>query len=776
MQDKLVEQQKSLTCDKDTSILNIKYCKQPNMFKAANPFMDQAPYRILTRQYKIGEFNITPSFAIQEYQFPQALMVIPAIQKALSSFFFFRADLEVSVKLNSTPYHQGLLQSSFIHDVADTGAILTVQQRSALNAVYYNYSSSDSATMQFGWLHPQIYMKLNFPPDPFAYQGILTLQQIVNIANTSGGGTTISCTVYARFLNPRTAGFISQPPMGQSGKSFKFAYQPESEEKSETKMPVSTTTEPFLSPLFKAIPLIEGTISNVVDLFSTLTKGMDKPVQMATPARMQYDIGSDNIAGAGNVLATRLTLYPTSRLATFPLSDGCHDSSMPLVQIAQQPMLYDVYNFTATNTTYTFYAHPMNAGVMGATSSTLCQPDYLAYVTAFNRYWKGSIKYLMYFVTNSFTTARFRISYIINYDENDLDYGGDFPSQLLDIKGSTINKITIPYLWSVPYRNTQPDGVLPTSGYNLTPKIQVELLSLPVASQGSAPFISLVLWRAAGEDYQLASPQATLMNPTNMRPVGQTSMNEEFKFKFPAIACECTMILEQGFCTTETVGRADDILKRFTNSPPDATIYVTRPKTFKTIDVVDTTFQIGPAGADTTHNPQYLSPYWQIIQLFKYQRGSMRYRFLRQPTTEDTKIYTFTPATINSAYDKWSGQDLWVTKHNPVHTIETPWIGTVPYIATDVLEGGPSINFGDIMNVVDFAIDTDDSTVGVFSASGDDRVYSYLLPPPVFSWTETAMTTTTLTTTTTATTSTLATTTVIKRQAPKVDGNSSLKA
>jgi hypothetical protein len=705
------------------SLLSISFCKQPEMFGAANPWEDQAPFKILTRQYKIGEFTITPVWSNQQYQFPQALMNVPAIQKALSSFYWFRSDIEISVKLNSTPYHQGMMMQSFWHDNYADGR-WTLFQRSALSPVLYNYSTSDSATSQIGWLHPEVYMPLNAPSN-YSYIGTITLSSVVPLANTSGGTESIACTVYARFINPKTAGFKTQAPaVGQAGKVFKFTYTPESEEKSESHMPTSNAVEPFLAPLFKSVPLIGDTISGVMDAFSALTKMRDKPSDISTPQRMQYSIGDDLIHGTGLSLTNRLTLYPTSRLADFPIAPMCHTSNMSMTELAMIPMLHSIYTFDATHTTKNLYAHPYitDLGFSQFGGDPCVEPDYLAYVTAMHRFWRGGIKYYMYFVTNSFTTARLRISYIVDYLETDLAYGGDFPSQILDIKGSTVNKITIPYLYQTAYKITKPATALPD--WNWSPKISIELLSLPTTSQGSAPKITMVVYRAAAEDFQVASPCTSIMFPTDMypTPTGQVSLQDEFKFKFPAITCNCKMATEQGFTTTETVGKISDLLKRFARADGTENINQGVPKPGEN-DNYENSFLVGPNAP--TAEGIFLHPYYQLIQLFKYQRGSMRFKYIHDGAIPAESVVYFTPSL--GPTDGGSGDIAWIRSMNPVITIEAPWIGTVPYLPTEQ----SSIYVAASMNVVDFA-NTEMTDVSQFVAIGDDRLLSYLMPPPRF--------------------------------------------
>jgi hypothetical protein len=709
------------------------------MFKAINPFMDQTPTKILTRQYKVHEFSIVPGFATQMLSFPNVLLTLPAITKALSSFYYFRADLEISVKLNSTPYHQGMMQTAFIHDRYDsTATVNSKQQLSAMNAMYYNYSSSDSVTMQLGWLHPQVFMELPATLAPNAYLGLLFFDEIVPIDNTSGGSTTITCTVYARFLNPRTAGFRNQPPVakGQASNVFKFNNVKETEEKSETGLPTSNTTDDIASPLFKAINLIPGTVSTVLDLFGHLSKMLDKPRDISNVQKMNYQVGEDMITGMGITQADRLTLYPTSKLADFATAMNCEDSRMPMAKLAQKPMLFDTFKFDSTHLVYNLYAHPMSVGTMGYTTisptSAWAQPDYLATIASLARYWKGGIKYLLYFVTNAFTTARFRISYIIDYNETDLAYGGDFPSQIIDIKGSTICELMVPYLFNNSYKMTIPPGVGPGSGFQLSPKIAIELLSLPVASQGTAPYITCVIWRAAAEDFQIASLVSTQLDPAFLFPnppeivvQGQTSIDSRFSKTFEPINCRCNLFQEQGFTTTETIGTINDVLKRYEEMYTSEQATLKQSRTNPGDAGTESGSIVVGAGASVVQEKQRAPPY-VLFNMFKYQRGGKRFRYLLNEhiPTENRLTAFFTPNYDTGAIGAGSGTTVWFPHMNPVYTVEGPWIGTVPYYPTEaysIIQTPMQITEVSNSNLPEDAIR--------FASIADDRVLSYILPP-----------------------------------------------
>jgi hypothetical protein len=702
------------------------------MFKAANPFEDQTPAKILSRQYKIADVPISPAFTFYQISFPQVFFNMPSIRAALSTFYYFRADLEVSIKVNSTPYHQGMCMVSFYHDcISDSRWNLI--QRSALSPVLLDYSTSDSATITYGWLHPQVFMPLKdyTSASVESYIGTLTITPLATIANTSGGNTTITVTLYARLLNVRTAGFRSTPPEAQSGKTFKFNYLPETEEKSYENMPISNAVDKAITPLFKAVPLIADTASGILDAFASLTKLLDKPQDISTPMKMQYALGDDMMHGIGTVLSNRLSLYPTSRLAHFPISPMCHSTEMSMTELAMIPMLYTTATFNETFLTKTIYCHPLTADLgYSATGDGIVTPDYLALVTSLHRYWRGGIKYLFYFVTNAFTTARFRISYVVDYDEDDLAYGGDFPSIVLDIKGSTMTKVTVPYLYQTPYRMTFPTGTVnPLEGTNLTPKLKIDCLTVPVCSLGEEPYISLIVFRAAAEDFQVASLTSSLIYPNYMNvnkevPQAQTSLQDEFKFTFPAITCKCDMATEQGFCTTETVGKISDVMKRFDNAPLDNQ---QNKLTLPSNSVVPAGIQIGPGV--TVESQKYTHPFYTLLQLFKYQRGSMRYKYFMEPTETNPSLVYFTPST--GAAIGGSGESIWVRSHNPVYTVESPWIATIPYYPTDA----QSIVQVETMEVNGFSNTTIDEEFNTsYLAFGDDRVHSYLLPPAYYLW------------------------------------------
>jgi len=295
----------------------------------------------------------------------------------------------------------------------------------------------------------------------------------------------------------------------------------------------------------------------------------------------------------------------------------------------------------------------------------------------------------------------------------DLGGGGDFPSQIVELKGSTIVKFTIPYLFETSYRKTVSNPA--STGWTFSPKITIELLTLPVTGQGAAPYITAVVFRAAAEDFQVSSPQRQQIDPTVF---GQTSLQKEFKFKFDPISCKCELALEGGFATMETTGKITDVMKRFTPANGVAILQTLPVESFANASGF---LQVGP-GSDAL-NETFQSPYYMYMQLFRYQRGSMRWRILKTDTATAPPAY-FSQTTNGPTFDVYSGFDVWIPNHNPVHTVEMPWYGTIPYYPTT--SAAIESTTMRTNSVIDNAITGTNST---FIAFGDDRVHSYLMPP-----------------------------------------------
>jgi hypothetical protein len=669
-----------LTQNEEVSVTKVEEdeCNQP--VQASNPFADQTPHKILTRQYKLAEFAISPSWVGASYDFPKELFEIPAIQKALSSFYYLRAGVTIMVKINSTVYHQGMMLMAFEGDCPNNRNWSTYQL-SAMDPITLNYSTSDSATIQVAWVCPELYCTTVYNEGEAHAIGRLFLRPLVPIANTSGGTDTITCSVYAAFTDPRTAGFINQP-IAQSG--HERMKNPEAVQKSEDGTLAKKASPLSLKPIFESIPLI----GEIYDLAETI---LDKPTTQQAAQKMIVDYTTDQCYGRGLDSATRLSIYPESILSTAKVMNGITSNSK-WSTLAGKPMLHYIKNFTNSNDYFELGVDPM---FQVESQSLTIQPDYLTYSTALFGYWRGSIKYMFQFVTNAFTTARFRISYAIDPTETNFTEGGDFPNVIVDVKGSTNYYLVVPFLAPTIYRPVSSLYLnIATSG---RPKLKIELVSTLVDNAGE-PIITVLTWRAAGADYQLHEER----HFTADFPVTQCSIKDSFKTKFATMA-QGNMSRESGVASSNYAFRISDSLKKYVRT-----------------DELDlSNFPISRDNTIISTVSAKKSTYRMMNNIFKYKRGSRRYKLFFESTATRWQGISNTPT-----YDAYTVGLLVPSDFTPLQTVEIPYHAAHYYLAdtTDTYatffprEGGIS----SFPTQVEY----------VFTSIGDDYQMFYLLPPP----------------------------------------------
>lgn len=687
---RFVDSGKGLTCENDTSKLTeVRKGHNKTSKKASNPFPDQTPYQILTRNYKVADYTVTPSSIPFNLAFPQALLDKPAIAAAMKTFRYIRSGVKISVRVNGTPYHQGALMVSFEHDT--TQLPRDIVQCSALQPIVMDYSVADTATMTVDYLHPALYHVVGTTEPTL---GVLRIHPLVPVANTSpDGSTTIYVTIYAQFENPTVAGFVV-PQSGQArstqevfDKTMDGLHSDHPGTVETLFTPVARTIDGVLDPLAKAFSLF------------------DKPTQDAVPSKMLVDIGPDTILGVGLSSANKLSLYPGSQMS--PFVDSLFTSEKSVSELAQVPMLHTYYTFSAATTKFDIGVHPAFLGTYNQPLANTIQPDFLQYVSAIHQYWRGSIKYFFQFFTNAFTTARIRISYIWDWTQNELGEGGDYPSTIVEVKGTTMKTLQVPYQWHTAYRR-----FLQNPGENLSPKIQLSLLTLPVVGTGTQPFITCVVWRAGGEDIQFSHPRSSQITLEQVTP--QTSIHSRYKEKFDSIVCDCTYTIEHGYTTTETTGKISELCKRFCKNK------FQQPTDTMQLNFPYTEMLMNPDPQDE-HS---LHPFWQLVTLFKYKRGGIRQ--LVFINSHSDRVMYYTPSVEDDAtIDPSQGFTLHLNSEIPTYQYENIWSGTVPYIGRTA----DSVFYADFQWTKAPLQPTVD---GKWLAFADDTTLSYLLYPLPF--------------------------------------------
>nr|WPR18067.1 MAG: capsid protein [Chemarfal virus 137] len=589
--------------------------------------------------------------------------------------------------------------AAFIHDMKNQISPARFYDWAAWNPVTLNISTSDSAEITYHWMCPETFMAVDTMGTSGRQQiGQMSIQQLVPI-ESADGNTDVPFQVFAQFKSPRVAGF--RYANAQSGEKFPakstaLTKTPEIAEKDSMGTLVLGTAS-IASSLFKSIPVVGDVYSEVAKFVKTVAGVMDKPRSLQMPQKMVESPTTEWQYGSGASLADRLSLYPTSNLARPTISPECMSTNHSVAELAGVPLIHEIFRFTSTATSLEIGLSPTYQGsVTNSNGGKVIYPDYLCSMAMIHEMWRGSIKYYLQFITNGFTTARFRIAYLVDNSTPDF-IGGDFPTQIVEVKGTTYADVLVPYLWASPWRKVVTPFPAQTDAYvpNLYPKMSIQLISSP-NSFGSDPSITLVVWRAGGPDIQFQFLKTFPNHPPPMAEA-QTSIGGKFKENFKPITCDCTLSVESGYTSSEPTGKQIDVMKR----------------TYPTQNWL-------PLLHDTD---QYYSqiPLFMIANLYRYQRGSLQYK-----TVVDSQGAKGVFYSNGTALQDGSGFFLVPEGIKPV-SVEVPYYELVPYQPVDA-----DSTYTPMIHEIGLTVGTITPPETQFTSMsvGDDFYMFYLMNPP----------------------------------------------
>lgn len=640
------------------------------------PYPSQTPSLLLSRQYKVAEFDFVPSFTNQSISFPGALFSQQVLAGAMLSFRYWKGDIKVHVKMQSVPQQRGALLVSWL---PCTNKVVTSKLVASGNhATIMNVSTSDTATFVIPYLSPKAW--LTYPQYTDSDHSSLYFNTLVPLSAPTGISNVVKISVYASIEHPEVAGFVHSD-------EAQSALQP-------VKKVIST-----VNPMLKAITDVAASLEPALGVLNLL----DKPEAAIKP---QYVIES-GVRATDWLTEADASYFPMSlkerpylsnTVDLFPLGK----SSDSFVTLASNPMLCFQQEVTAAAGRIEYPVNPCVPAFDGAEWG----PDYLYHFTRYATYWRGGIRFFMHFCCDQFTSCRFRVGISYKAWNSNWADSGDVPSSVVDVHGSTYYAVTVPYLQDEYWQKV----VVPfsgTSGY--FPKLIIEALETPVGATAPAqPKITISLFRAAAPDFQLAEPghnvptvepsaKKTKLVSKNKSDKAQCSIEGAFSKSFANIVPGSMLTMEKGMCMPEILDSPAQLCKRV----------------------------LVPEGSYSSiygYDEPNTMPHFYLnltAQVFVFWRGSRRVQMQNEleSTSWDITSGVLVPNPVSPSYqwDLTAAQTLGVT---------LPYFSTVPYrVNTDYQYTGRPFT----ASVTWFS----NATPGVsfrFSA-GDDLVCGHLVAP-----------------------------------------------
>jgi hypothetical protein len=124
----------------------------------------------------------------------------------------------------------------------------------------------------------------------------------------------------------------------------------------------------------------------------------------------------------------------------------------------------------------------------------------------FFRLYRGTVKYSLVFISSPLVTWKLKV--LITYGPT-TPVLGDVISQVITVKGSTVYDFAVPYLYVNPWRICQ-DGTTystPSTPSETSPAMYISLAAPPISSGDIHPSLFVLMYQAAGDDFQFAAPK-----------------------------------------------------------------------------------------------------------------------------------------------------------------------------------------------------------------------------------------------------------------------------
>lgn len=719
-----------------------------------------------------------PGTNITTFTFPEVLASVDSvIRRTLQMYAFYKMSPVFRFQLNATQFHQGQLIISFDPFRQSISDNFTISRQNQVTPIYNRYyatglpnvkimaSESDPVELQIPYIHPKNFLSSN-SQNTSTYNILgeirVTVLNQLRVAEGTTPSLTLTTWVYAQDssvhvpiqfhdLNVQPTSLVSSIKSGLSHGSNMIGN--------------------FATGNFgKGLRNGQGLIDDLGALF-----GFDYPNRPLGPENTIKNI--ESLANArGATRSERLALDPVSG-HPLDVEETTTMEEMNISKIIQMPMLIYQSAFTSTaapqSILYYIPVSPLLSAMAGRyNGSAFTQPSYLAYLSQFFCFWRGSIQFEFEFVATRFHSGKILVGFVPNDNPAGLTYQAistSTPSAVIDIQQTSKVTFTVPFqsTTALKYVNQLTNNYDETILGYLVVAVQNQLTH----ASNVAADIDINLYVRAGDDFTFLVPKAPDIeiiapSPPTPTPPPQVEPTSDVTFQTSRTGQEDSSkpaVLSHGQSASipkprfgETYGLIDCI-RRFNpmlDAQSDGNLILpgAGEGRFRFMIVHPVFHSVASTFTQTTpynflSNQSYLS---LIGRLFSAWAGSLRYKFVcTTPRTieQDLSIYHIPDlavrnVTFGGSITQFSGYAAAQTdlSQNTSLEIEVPYYsiynflltyptsteasGTIPYLDN---HNYPYVN--GVLNLVT-KTSTTNITPNVYIAAGEDFRYFYLRSPP----------------------------------------------
>lgn len=532
----------------------------PDLVDLLVPTRSEGIEEILEREYQVADiawaYSDVSNTNIAILNFPSLLIALAPVWDRIKRFAWFRADLHLRFRVNTTPYHYGTAIVAAQTDSPDAATEWAghLVQMTGSQSVLLSANNQTPVDMDIPFVLPYEYLPvLSTLNDEIGTVRI----RVLNPLKIAGAGTnpTISISVFAAFKNVKLMGASAVVANSKStvtpkkettkkqGFIGKFAG-------TVGNIAGALTKVPLVGGIASAVSPIANAIGSVADWF-----GWDKP-PLLKPARPVRDSPNHDWNTIRSALDT-VVLGPDQdyRLSTESTVYGVDTpEARSFKALIQRPMLSETFSITSSQATSTVFKNiqvkPFHCTSDGVNKVYF---DYMSHMCRFFNSWRGGIKYLVFVSTSAYTSARVRVTYQPNSASvTTIPNGGEANSKIVEIQGDTMFTFTVPYTSNNAYTNTSTD-IADTSGPIAgMGQLLFSLVSLTRTS-GSTDTIYFNVFRAAAEDFEFNTP-SDMATPN-------CDYHMEFKNTFDCIVPGSSSVVQEGIVKAPPLTHTIDYIK-----------------------------------------------------------------------------------------------------------------------------------------------------------------------------------------------------------------------
>ncbi len=677
------------------------------MWSKLNPYPEDTPATLLGRVVQLPDYLWTSTLAPIQLKLLTAFLSTSQIHQAIlgnftqSMYRFLQCDYRVTVRINSTPFHQGALIVNWCPDNYADAAVPdgTVGYASMKNTIVLSASQQDQCTLDIPYFQMNPHYDLAFPITGKWIDTRLNIR-VLNPLITSSPSIvdSVPISVWIQMTNIHTYGILEQAAL--TGKSSIRPQKPFVEQSSKERVLKEAHTKDkqglsapgpltIIKPIIRSIPFA----SDIIDGIKGLLDNLDKPRtdQSVTFTMLRPNRGHSMLTGVD--FSEPLSSFPSCEVTkSLPMDN----SDMSVLEYASIPALWYQALVTTRGVVLKSPVYPTEYSNL----TTRSQPDYLAFASNFYRYFRGSMKFLFHFVGTPFYSCRFKISVVhsLNFPAGGTGDGTGFMSRIVDVKGDAWTSIVVPFLTRRVWNPTDP-AYDPIRNY---PWLIVEAVTdVQGSSLPATASYYMNVWRAAGPDFQLAQLVHNQVDYPPYPPLTeQTSLFS--KFKEPAVGVKDASegLHESGTYMADQTSTITDMMKRYVEHQP--------------------------VGASSSYpadwsNPQVRAPIHLFSSSFLFWRGSRRIK------VHTGDILTQLQSPQYNDFDPRSGTAIVLDNSDSIQ-VTVPWYCTE--LATPTKIARNLYNPDAIMKPTDLLYTGPVSPpTYMFIAAGDDFQYMYVVPP-----------------------------------------------